>query len=116
MNTIEFLRQFRIGEFTLFDSTFTLILAYLLAPLLTKIAASVRLAISRKSWLLLTLPIGVLVHKIVGADTPMSRYFFDPSGHYFLKTIIFMLAYLGLKDITIIRPTKRKKKANSQIK
>lgn len=110
MNTIEYLRQLRVGEFTLFDSTVTLVAVYFLSPVLTKIGTFFGIYVSRKSWLLLTLPLGILVHKLVGINTPMTRYFFDPNGHYLLKSIIVSLTCFGIKNITMNGYKKLKKK------
>ena len=101
MITIETLRQFRLGGYAIFDFAVTFLAIYLLSPLLTKLFRKIRLDIPRSSWLLLALPIGIIVHLLVGNITPMTRDFLDPQSHYLLKLIILTLTLLGIKGITI---------------
>ncbi|MDA3814927.1 MAG: hypothetical protein PF549_01005, partial [Patescibacteria group bacterium] len=103
MIPIEFLRQFRFNEYAIFDFVVAFLGVYLLAPLLSKIFLKLRIDIPKKSWLLLTLPIGILAHIIVGNITPMTRDFITLDDHYFLKIIIIGLAILAIKDIKIIK-------------
>lgn len=105
MNTIDFLRQFRIGEYAIFDLVASFLGIYLLSPLLSKIFRKVRLEIPKKNWLFLTLPIGILTHILVGKITPMTRDFLDLQGNYILKIIIIGLLILGIKGIKIIKKT-----------
>jgi len=102
MIPVEFLRQFRVGGFALFDIGVSFIGMYLLSPFLSKMFLKLNLAIPKKSWLLLTLPIGILVHLLVGQNTLMTREFFDMSGYYLLKIGIFVLIFLGLRAIRIM--------------
>jgi hypothetical protein len=76
---------------------------YFLAPFLSKIFLKIRVDISRKSWLFLALPIGILVHLLIGEITPMTRDFLDINSHYFLKIAMISLFILGIKDIKIIQ-------------
>ncbi|HRY82094.1 MAG TPA: hypothetical protein P5232_00095 [Candidatus Moranbacteria bacterium] len=103
MIPIEFLRQFRIGEYAIFDFVVAFLGIYLLSPLLSKIFLKLRIDIPKKNWLFLTLPIGIIAHLIVGKMTPLTRNFMDIHGHYVLKIIIFGLLFLGLRNITIIK-------------
>lgn len=107
MISIEFLRQFRFGEYALFDFFVAFLGVYLLAPLLSKLFLKLRVDISRTSWLLLTLPISIIVHVSIGRITPMTKNFLDIQDHYILKIFILSLMVFGLKGIKI---TKRKKK------
>jgi uncharacterized membrane protein len=104
MPTIQFLRSFRFGEYAYFDIFVSFLGIYLLSPLLSKLFLKLKLKISRKSWLLLTLPLSIIVHILVKNVTPMTRDFLDFNGHYVLKGVILILTILGVKDI------KRKKK------
>ena len=99
MNTIDFLRQFRIGEFALFDLGISFLGIYLFSPLLSKIFLKLKIKISRLSWLFFTLPLGILTHILIGNITPMTKNFIDLRGHYFLKILILSLLILGIKDI-----------------
>ncbi|MBU0546506.1 hypothetical protein KKA13_04625 [Patescibacteria group bacterium] len=76
---------------------------YLLAPLLSKLFLKLRINIPKRNWLFLTLPIGVVVHLLVGKITPMTKYFLDIHGHYILKIIILGLFFLGLRGIKIVK-------------
>ncbi len=103
MNTIEFLRQFRVLDYAVFDFAVSFLGIYLLAPLLSKIFLKIRLDIPRKSWLFLTLPISILTHLIVFSITPMTRDFFDIHDHYILKIVILILLFFGIKGIKIVK-------------
>ena len=103
MNTIEFLRQFRVLDYAVFDFAVSFLGIYLLAPWLSKIFLKIRLDIPRKSWLFLTLPIGILTHLMVFSITPMTRDFFDINDHYILKIVILILLFFGIKGIKIIK-------------
>ena len=102
MNTIDFLRQFRVGEYAIFDLVVSFLGVYLLSPLLTKLFAKFGIDIPKINWLFLTLPISVLIHVLFGRMTPMTRYFLDLHGHYLLKILILALLILGLRGIKII--------------
>lgn len=99
MFSISYLRSFKILGFAAFDLTLSFLGIYLLAPLLTKLFLLIRLHIPRSSWLLLTLPLSILVHVMVGQYTPFTKYFLDPSGHYLLKLLILVLIILGFAGI-----------------
>ncbi|PIS09217.1 hypothetical protein COT75_02685 [Candidatus Beckwithbacteria bacterium CG10_big_fil_rev_8_21_14_0_10_34_10] len=76
---------------------------YLLSPLLSKIFLKVRIKISKKNWLLLTLPISIFSHLFIGQITPMTRDFIDIHSHYILKVLILSLFIFGVKDIKIVK-------------
>ncbi len=103
MLTIEFLRSFRIAGYAIFDIAASLVGIYLLAPLLSKLFLKIRIVIPKRSWLLLTLPLGVVVHLIFMRITPMTANFFDLQGHYGLKIVMIGSLVLGLKDIRIAK-------------
>ena len=103
MITIEFLRSFKISEYAIFDLTASFLGIYLLSPILSYLFRFIKLDIQRVSWFYLTLPLSILIHVLVGKYTPMTKYFFDPSGHYLLKIFIITLFILGLRGISIIK-------------
>jgi hypothetical protein len=103
MIPIEFLRQFRFGEYAIFDFVVAFIGIYLLAPLFSKLFKKIRLDIPKKNWLFLTLPLGIFTHLLVGNITPMTRDFVDIGGHYILKIVIIILLFFGLKGIKVIK-------------
>jgi hypothetical protein len=103
MITLEYLRHFKIFEFAIFDLVASLIGIYLLSPLLSKIFRKINIDIPKINWVFLTLPIGILIHLIVGTITPMTKYFIDINSHYFLKIFIIGLIILGLRGIKITK-------------
>lgn len=103
MVPIEFLRQFRLGEYAIFDFAAAFLGMYFLAPLLSKGFERIGIEIPRSNWMFLTLPIGIGAHLIIGNLTPMTRDFIDFNGHYFLKILILILLILGLKGIRKIK-------------
>lgn len=102
-NIIDFLRQFRIGGFTVFDAAASFLGIYILSPLLSKLFRFIGLDIPRKSWLCLVLPIAVVAHFLSGNLTPMTREFLDLNGYYLLKAVILVLSVLGIGGIKRIK-------------
>lgn len=109
MIPIEFLRQYRIFGYAIFDFVVAFLGMYLLSSLLTKLFRKIRLDIPKQNWLILTLPLSILSHLLVGRITSMTADFIDPSGHYFLKILIFVLLIVGLRGIKIIKKEEFKK-------
>jgi hypothetical protein len=107
MIPIEFLRQFRLGEYAIFDLALAFLGIYLLSPLLSKIFLKIRIDIPKISWVFLTLPIGIITHLLFGKMTPMTRNFLDIHDHYILKIIIIGLLLLGLKDIKMVKKAEK---------
>lgn len=67
MSLIQELRKPRVGPFAVFDFAAALGAAYLVAP---------KLGVKRKHALLAAIPVGVLVHELLGIDTPLNRMIF----------------------------------------
>jgi len=109
MIPIEFFRQFRFSGYAIFDFAVVYLGVYLLSPMLSKTFLKIRICISRKSWLFLALPIGIIVHLLVGKKTPMTNDFIDIQSHYILKILLLCLLILGIKDIKIIKKNSLKK-------
>jgi len=101
MFILEFLRQFRVGEYAIFDFAVVFLGIYLLSKQLSKLFAKIKIDIPRRNWLYLTLPIGILVHILVGNITPMTKDFLNIHDHYILKILIFILLILGLRNIKL---------------
>jgi len=99
MISIEFLRQFRLGGYALFDFAAAFLGIYLLSPLLSKIFLKIHIKIPKLNWLFLTLPIAIIIHLLVGNIIPMTRNFLDIHGHYILKALILVLLFLGIRNI-----------------
>ena len=96
MSTIEFLRQFRIGEYAVFDFAASFLGIFLLSPLLSRGCKKIGIIIKKINWLLLTLPLSILIHICVGKYTPMTKDFLDLSDHYILKIVMIWLLVAGL--------------------
>ncbi len=107
MISIEFLRQFRLGEYAIFDFVVAFLGIYLLSPLLSKIFLKFRIDIPKRNWLFLTLPISIFAHLLVGNITPMTKDFIDINNHYILKILILGLLTLGIKGIRIVKPPRQ---------
>jgi len=107
MNTIEYLRSFKILNYAIFDFVLSFVGVYLFAPILSKLFAVFGIKITRKSWLFLTVPASIPIHYLVGSITPMTENFLNLNDHYALKIGIIALTYFGLRDITFIKKTKK---------
>jgi hypothetical protein len=103
MISIEYLRQFRIAGYAVFDIAVSFLGIYLLSPLLSRLFRKIRIDIPKRNWLFLTLPIGILVHLLIGRITPMTKNFLDLNGHYILKILIIGFAVLGIRGIKTIK-------------
>ncbi len=81
MSLIETLRGPRVGQFAIFDFALAFGSAWLLAP---------RIGMSRKRALAAVLPLGVVVHRTLGVDTPLTRMVLDRNGEGSLvaKTVV----------------------------
>ncbi|MEK9170145.1 MAG: hypothetical protein AAB674_00680 [Patescibacteria group bacterium] len=99
MDAISFLRQFRAGEYAIFDFTVAFLGIFLVAPLLSKLFRKIGIEIPKYNWLFFTLPIAVITHLLIGQMTPMTRNFIDLSGHYLLKIVIIGSFFLGFRNI-----------------
>lgn len=101
--TIEYLRQFRIGGYAIFDFAVSYLGIYLLAPTLSKLFLKIGLKIQRKNWMFLMLPVSIVIHLFFGAMTQMTQDFLDPQGHFFIKIIVLGSLGLGLRGIKRVR-------------
>ena|SRR5680860_1686117 len=107
MVSLEFLRQFHAGDYAIFDLTVAFLGIFLLSPLLSKMFLKIGVYIPRVNWIFLTLPIGILVHVLIGSMTPMTKQFFSWPGNFWLKVSILTLLILGLRGIKIINKNKK---------
>ncbi len=103
MVPIEYLRQFRISGYAIFDFAAAFLGMYLLSPLLSKLFLKIRVDIPKRNWLFLTLPIGILAHLLFRNNTPMTKDIMDVHGHYAVKALIVGLFILGMKGIKIVK-------------
>ncbi|MEI7512485.1 MAG: hypothetical protein WCK01_03430 [Candidatus Uhrbacteria bacterium] len=100
MTTIEYLRQYKVGEYALFDFAASFLGMLILAPLLSWLCKKAGIIVPKKNWVIFTLPLSIIAHVLVGKITPMTRDFLDPSGHYILKIVIvacLIFSFVGLK-------------------
>ena len=102
MQILEYLREFTIFDYAIFDLIVSFWWVYLLSPTLTKLFLKIWIEIKRKNWMFLVLPLGILFHIIFWNITPMTRDFLDLNDFYSLKILIIVLLALGLKDIKFI--------------
>ena len=103
MNTIEFLRQFRIGGYAIFDFAASFLGMYLLASPLTKLFLKLKIKIPKKNWIFLTVPLSIVVHLMTSSMTTMTKDFLNIDDHYVLKIIILLFLVRGLKNIKIVK-------------
>lgn len=101
MITLEYLRDFRVGPFTMFDTTLAFIGMLILSPILTWIASKLHLKVPAISWLWLTIPVSVPFHAIFQQDTPLMKILSNPGQVQFYITIAVLLAmtYMGIRKI-----------------
>ncbi|MFA5961881.1 MAG: hypothetical protein WC848_04325 [Parcubacteria group bacterium] len=106
MFSISYLRHFRFGEYAIFDFGVAFLGLFLLSPLLSWLFRKLfNLEIPKKNWVFLTLPIGIVTHLITRPITPLTKNFLDPHSHYLLKITIFILLFLGLRNIKKVAKT-----------
>lgn len=103
MISIEYLRQFRVGSYAIFDLTAAFLGIYLLSPLLSNIFRKIQIDIPKRNWVILTLPISILVHIFIGSKTQMTKDFLDTQGHVLIKIIILTLIIVGMLGIKKIK-------------
>lgn len=103
MITLEYLRQFRLGGYAMFDLSLAFVGIALLSPLLSKLFLKMRFYVPKLDWVFLTLPLGILFHLAFGRMTPMTQDFFDLSGHWWLKSIVLLSLFFGVRGMRIIK-------------
>ena len=103
MSPLEYLRQFNIAGYAIFDFAIAFLGIYLISGRLSKLFLKIRIDIPKRNWLFLTLPIAILTHLIFRVETPMTRDLLDPHGHYIIKAILLILLILGLMGIKVVK-------------
>lgn len=99
MDSLEFLRQFKIGSFSIFDFAAAYVGLFLLSPLIRALGKRINLHFTTAAILWLVLPLSILVHVLFQQQTPLTSMFLDFSGHYFLKAVILGMIFMGVKNI-----------------
>lgn len=104
MVSIEYLRQFRIGQFAIFDITISYVGILLLSPILTWLASRLHLKIPITSWLWFTLPLSVVFHIIFRQSTPLMNILTNPRNFQFYIAVFILLSmtYMGCSKISKI--------------
>lgn len=99
MHILEYLRQWRIGDYSVFDSVMTVIALLFLAPWLTKLCARFGVRVPVRNWYFLALPASFLAHVLTGRYTPLTLQVLDPHGHVIAKIVIVVLLVAGIWGI-----------------
>lgn len=99
--TIEYLRSFRVGGYAVFDLAASFVGMYILAPWLSRFFLKIGVIVPKENWLFLTLPLGILVHLLVGVETLMTKNFIGFQGNYGLKILILIILILGLRGVKL---------------
>ena len=102
MDNLNFIRQFKIGPFAIFDTVISYIGLFLLAPILTKMFRIMRLEISLASWLWFVLPLSIVFHFFFSQQTPLMKLLVSSNG-YIAIIILLAMAYMGVRTIRVIR-------------
>lgn len=97
--SIEYLRQFKLSGYAVFDFAASFLGMFLLGPLLSGLARRAGWQVPRMNWVYLALPLGIAAHLASGSLTPMTGDFIDPRGHYLVKAVILGLLISGLSGI-----------------
>lgn len=101
MELLDYIREFRIFNYAIFDLIVSFLWIYLLSPFLSKSFFKIWIIIPKVNWLFLTLPIWIFFHVIFWSFTPMTENFLDFSDFYVLKWIVIILLFLWLRNIKI---------------
>jgi len=97
MISLEYLRSFRIYKMAVFDLTLSYFGIYLLSPLIIKLFKKLKLKTNKTQLLWLTLPLSIVVHLLVGQDTPLTKMVLDQHDYYLVKIIILAMIFIAFK-------------------
>ena len=99
MEILEYLRGFTIFEYAIFDLALSFGGIYLISERLSRWFLKINIEIPKINWLFLVLPFSILIHIVFQQMTPMTLNFLDLNNYYFLKILILILLFFGLKNI-----------------
>jgi len=99
MNIVEFLRQYRIGGFSIFDFAVAYGGFFLLSPIIIKIFQKIHVNMALANIMWLILPLSIAAHVIFGNQTPLTKMFLNPHDYYFVKILIIFMVYMGLRKV-----------------
>ena len=105
MLNLPLLRQYKVGPLAIFDIIISYLGIAILAPLLSKIFLKFKIVIPIKSWIWLTMPIGVIFHILFRQSTPFMKMLLNPQKFDFYLALISLtiMVYFGVKDISKIK-------------
>jgi len=98
MITLEYLRSFRINNFSVFDFSISYVGIFLLVPILNKIISPTHRQLTHWQWMLLVLPVGIIFHLLTSTMTPLTKMAIDPNGGYLFKALLIAMLYFGLRN------------------
>ncbi len=101
MVSLEYLRQFRIGPFAIFDTATSYVAVLVLSPLLSWLASRININVPKLAWLWLTLPLAVVFHFVFRKSTPLMKILANPENlqFYIAIIILFAMTYMGFREI-----------------
>ncbi len=104
MVSIEYLRDFRVGPFTIFDTTIAFAGVLILSPILTWLASKAHLKVPTVTWLWFTIPVSVIFHAIFKQNTPLMKMLANPVQLEFYIAIVVLvtMVYMGVRRISKI--------------
>jgi hypothetical protein len=88
VTAIERLRSHRIGPFAIFDFAASYLAAWYGAPYLN---------ISRKRAMWLIIPLGILVHELIGLKTPLNKMVVGPGTNILAQAVVALMIFKGIK-------------------
>jgi len=97
MTSLEFLRSFRVYKIAVFDLILSYFGIYLLSPLLIKLFKKLNIKTSKTQLLWLTLPLSIVIHLLVGQETPLTKMVLDQHDYYLVKIIILAMIFMAFK-------------------
>jgi hypothetical protein len=102
MISIEYLRQFRIGPFTIFDTVTAYLGILILSPILTWLMSKLHFKVTTASWLWLTLPLSVIFHIIFLQTSPLMKILVHPEHFQFYIAVFILvtMTYMGFSKIS----------------
>ena len=105
MFSIEYLRQFKVGPFAIFDTISAYLGVFLFAPFLVKLASKINLKVPVVSWIWLTVPLSVVFHILFKQSTPVIKILSNPNlpQFYVALLVLLIMIYMGFRKISIIR-------------
>lgn len=109
MNSIEYLRQFRFAGFAIFDFAVSFLGMWLLAPWLSRGCRKVGVIVPQRNWVVLTIPLSIIAHILVGRITPFTKEFLDPTGFFLVKMLVFTCCVFGVLGIHRVNETEKRK-------